>query len=115
MANKDKIEIGKPGGFALKFLDKISKGKFLSIETIEEAIRKLEKEGIITYDIINEEPQELPDDLTTFADIGLIEFSGNKQKVRLTPNGTETIEQMIIPLDAISQFEKVMQDIMNQN
>ncbi len=82
---------------------------------MEEAFRKLEKEGIITYDIIGKEPQELPDDLATFADVGWIELSGNKQKVRLTSKGIKSIDQMIMPFDAISQFEKVVQDIMNQN
>ena len=83
---------------------------------MEEAFRKLEKEGIITYDIIDKEPQELPDDLATFADVGWIEFSDDRQQeVRLTPKGIELIEQIIIPLNAISQFEKVVRDIMNQN
>ena len=112
----DKIEIKKPGGFLLKFLRGIpEKDNFLSVDVLKEALGKLEGEGIITYDIIDKEPQELPDDLATFADIDWIEFSGNKQKVRLTSNGVKSIDQMIIPPDAISQFEKVMQDIMSQN
>ena len=116
MANEDEIEIRKPGGFALKFLRAIpEKDNFLNVDVLEEAFRKLEKEGVITYDIIDKEPQELPDDLAIFADIGWIEFSGDEQEVRLTPNGIESIDQMIMPLDAISQFEKVVQDIMNQN
>ncbi len=86
-----------------------------SADILEEAFRKLEEEDIITYNIINKKPQKLPDDLATFTDIGWIEFSGNEQKVRLTPKGIKSIDQMIIPLDTISQFEKVVQDIINQN
>ena len=115
MATTDEIEIRKPGGFTLKFIEKISKNKFLSIETIEEAFRKLENEGIITYDIINGELQELPDDLVAFENVGWIEFSGNEQKVRLTPKGIKSIEQTTIPFNAIHQFEKVVQDITSQN
>ena len=100
----------------MKFLRRISeKNNFLSVDVLKEAFGKLEGEGIITYDIISKEPQELPDDLANFANVGWIEFSGDKQKVRLTPNGIKSIDQMIMPLDAIPQFEKVMQDIMSQN
>ncbi len=116
MANKNEIEIRKPGGFVLKFLRRTpEKDNFLSVDVLKEAFRRLEKEGIVSYDIINEEPQELPDDLATFVDVGWIEFSADKRKIKLTPKGIRSIDQVIMPLDAIIPFEKVVQDIMSQS
>ena len=111
-------EIGHPGGFVLKFLSKLTtRRSFLDIKILEEAFVKLEEmeDGIITYDIIDREPQELPEDLTNFTRIGLIKLHQKKPKIKLTEKGLEWAAKSTLPAKVIIPFEKVVQDIMSQN
>jgi hypothetical protein len=109
---KDKNEIVKPGGFTLMFIKKISektKRNFLSISILDKAFCMLEKEGIITYDIIREKAQELPEDLIAFSNVKWIELSN--EKVKLTPKGINILEKSKLPSRAVIPFEKVVKDI----
>ena len=109
-----KYEIGHPGGFVLKFLSELTtRRSFLDTEVLEEAFVRLEEDGIITYDIIDGKPQELPEDLIDFIKIGLIKLHQKKPKIKLTEKGLEWAEGSILPTKAIIPFEKVVQDIMS--
>lgn len=107
-------EIRKPGGFAMMFLNRISAAKPMNIEILEKAIRKLEENNVITYDIVDGKPIELFDDLLAFADVGWIKFHPPDAHIQLTSKGVLIIERLKLPSKAIAPFEKVVQDIISQ-